>query len=467
MRARTLPHLLFIMTDQQRKDSLGCYGGTSAATPHLDRLASSSAAFDHFYVNNPVCVPSRCSFLTGRYPSAHRSRDLERPLDPGEPHLFRLLQEAGYRLALAGKNHALPKEELALFDHRLERGHRKASVPSATGVYGSGRDPGSLEQYSTVQLCEDAKAYMRQAAAEQPEQPFCLWLSIPDPHTPIQVPEPYDTIVNRQQLPPRVEPMLDKSKPNSQQLLQRLQGVAAAEPALIDEYRAIYYGMVALIDEQVGSVLDELEQLGLSEQTIIVYTSDHGEYLGDHGMVRKSWNFYDCLMNVPFMLQWKGKLKPARITDTMAESVDLLPTLLELIGLLPPEGVQGRSFAALLRGETDVHKDKVYAEAGHPGQLPPASTIEEWQTLEKPGPYWMISAMQGCMVRTLDWKLCRYANGESELYDLAADPGETVNLYAEPSARSAKLTMLELMTDTLMAVQDPRYSSARPFGKHG
>lgn len=461
MRHTRRPNIVLIMTDQQRRDTLGCYGADLAPTPALDRLAGEGAVFDHFYVNNPVCVPSRCSFLTGRYPGAHRSRDLRVSLDPQEAHLFGVLQDAGYRTGLCGKNHALGKGALARFDLVYERGHAKTRLP-VHSVYGSAADPMPLEAYPTRLVCEAGTRFLADAAAGA--APFCLWLSFPDPHTPFQVPEPYASLVDRRRIPAPVEPVLGPTKPLSQRLVCELQGLREAGEGDIRQLRAIYHGMVALLDEAVGDILQALDRLGLAEETIVVFTSDHGEYLGDHGMVRKSWHFYDCLLRVPFLIRWPGRLAPRRVADTLAESVDLLPTLLDLVGLPAPPAVQGRSLRPLLDGETATHKDVVYAEAGNPGESPGVRSVAEWRSRpEQAGPLWSIGAVQGCMVRTREWKLCQYVDGEGELYDLQADPHETANRFGEPSHAAAQLALGQLLAATMLRAQDPRPSGGDRF----
>lgn len=456
------PNIVFIMTDQQRLDTLGCCGNKTVDTPVLDRLAAEGVLFDQFYVNNPVCVPSRCSFLTGRYPNVHRSRDLSYALDPGETHLFRLLKEAGYRIGLSGKNHALSHNELELFDFLFEKGHEKTKMHSSK-PYASQTDSTPEEEYTTTLLTDAAIRFIKENA-DTPEQPFCLWLSYPDPHTPFEVPEPFASIADRSRVRLPVDRELDDRKPLSQRLIRDLQDVKSARDEELVEMIAIYHGMVKMIDESVGKLLHTVQALGLEDNTIVVFTSDHGEYLGDHEMVRKSLHFYDCLMRVPFIISWKNRIKPQRVSETMAESVDLLPTLLDLAGITKPERIQGSSLYPLLNGQISTHKCRVYAESGNPGDTLQFSSVEEWKSAHpRPMPFWFIGAVQGNMLRTLEWKLCLYANGEGELYHLTEDPDETNNLFGVSEYSGVQLELTNRLVIQMLRSQNPDRPNGNVF----
>ncbi len=461
-----LSNVLFIMTDQQRWDTLSCHGNQAVSTPHLDRLAEEGADFDHFYVNNPICVPSRCSFLTGRYPNAHRSRDLEYGLDDGESHLFQMFQDAGYATGLIGKNHALSQKALQRFDVVSLKRHHKTDIPGSGKRYESFIDPVPTEQYMTNVIGDEAQAFIEAAHSEN--RPFCLWVSFPDPHTPFQVPEPYATKADRTRIPVPIEPILDSSKPQGQRLLYHLQGLEHASEEEITQLRSIYYGMVMCIDEAIGGIMGTIQALNLDEDTIIIFTSDHGEYLGDHGLVRKSCNFYDCLLRVPFLIRWKNRVLPQKIATTMAESVDLLPTLMELVGFEPFEGIQGKSMVPVLTGLREKHKGAVFAEVGSPGENRLEELKQEAPSKQSSEAIWQASVVQGSMIRTMDWKLCLYGNGEGELYDMQQDPGETNNKFGLVKYMEQELEMTMQLARTLMRDQDPKKSNGDRMGAgHG
>lgn len=456
------PNVLFIMTDQQRWDTLSCNGNNAVSTPHLDRIAEEGAAFDHFYVNNPICVPSRCSFLTGRYPNAHKSRDLEYGLDDREIQLFQIFQNAGYRTGLLGKNHALSQQALSNFDAVVLKRHQKTDMPQTGKPYESFIDPIPAEHYLTRVIGLEAHTFIE--ASQRDNKPFCLWVSFPDPHTPFQVPEPYASKASKALIDMPIDRKLNQSKPESQKILHDIQGLEQASEEDIIKLRAIYYGMVMFIDEIVGEILGKIQELDLDEDTIIIFTSDHGEYIGDHGLVRKSCHFYDCLLRVPFMMRWKNRIKPQRISNTMAESIDLLPTLLDLIGIDQPESVQGVSMEPVLMGRQAVHKEAVYAEVGNPKE----NKLSKWQQRESIKPLseaiWKSTVVQGTMIRTMDWKLCLYGNGEGELYDLKQDPNEINNVYNHADYMEKELEMAKLLARSMMKNQDPNSSCGDRMG---
>jgi arylsulfatase len=457
------PNVLLIMTDQQRYDTLGVHGNPVIKTPHLDELAGESALFEHFYVTNPVCVPSRASFLTGRYPTAHRARDLKHALGEDEQYLPGLLGEAGYALALSGKNHVLSARQLDRFDDVFSIGHDKAWIPGQEKAYGSGVDPSPLTNYSTNVVCERAIGFLE--SRQRTDEPFFLWVSFPDPHTPYQVPEPFASMYDSDGIPgPTTIPGELEGKPLPQRLIQKAQSMDTVSEREVRQMISIYYGMVSCIDEAVGRLLGRLRELGLEEDTVVIFTSDHGDFMGDHGLARKSWNFYDCLLRVPFMVRWIDHIEPWRVSDTMAENVDLLPTVLDLIGLPIPEGCQGRSMAPLLQGEKSQLREAVFANAGNPGEAPEVSGIEEQsRTSEDFIPFWYIGAVQGSMIRTMDWKLCFYVTGDGELYDLQRDPVELHNLYGQPQVAETERELMRQLMTTRMRAEDPHPSSqARP-----
>jgi arylsulfatase A-like enzyme len=460
------PNIILIMTDQQRYDTLGTHGNPVISTPNLDAMAAQSAVFESFYVTNTVCVPSRASFLTGRYPTAHRARDLDYPLGTDETHLLDLLKAAGYATFLAGKNHVLPDAELSTIDHVFEAGHEKTPVPSALSAYSSGTDPTPLERYTTNAVCDRALEFLE--AQRDGAGPFFGWISFPDPHTPYQVPEPFASMYDPSQVPmPKTVPGELDTKPLGQALIREFQGMDHASEREIRQMIATYYGMVTCIDQAVGRILEKVEDLGIHDDTIIVYTSDHGDYMGDHGLARKSWHFYDSLIHVPFILRWPGRIQPQRIQATMAENVDLLPTLLELVGIPAPAGCQGVSAVPVLDGRAQTLKDSVFACAGNPGQEATAKSVDEWREAnDTTSPVlWSIGAVQGCMIRTVKWKLSCYVDGQAELYDLENDPDELHNLYDRPEAASAQTRLLKQLLTAQMRAQDPRPPASQPFAR--
>lgn len=444
------------MTDQHRWDCIGINGNKVIKTPNLDYLGENGVLIDNAYVQNPVCVPSRCTLFTGRYPQAHLARDLNKPLDRKEVNLFDLLKADGYTLGLSGKNHFLDKERLNnTFDSIFEVDHTKTKKELKSYSYSADADPSSLDEYNSVRVKNHAIDFIR----ENSENPFALLVSFGDPHTPYSVPEPYASMYEPDALE---EPVFDeeslKDKPVGVQLLRQLLGMDTASQNDIMKMRSIYYGMISLVDDCIGEILGTLEKLNIEDDTLIVFTADHGEYLGDFGLCRKSYNFYDCLVHVPLIFYQKGRLKPRRITDTMVESTDILPTILDYLNIDEPEGVQGKSLRENIDEKCSIHREYVFSTAGYPHDCMAVNSIKEWESMTaKPKlfPYWKVGSCNGNMIRTMEWKLCYYNTGEGELYDMENDPYEQKNLYKDENYNDVKNNMMELLIKALMNCQDP------------
>lgn len=280
------------------------------------------------------------------------------------------------------------------------------------------------------------------------DRPFFLWASFPDPHHPFRPPEPYarryaDADVP---MPLRRPGELEDKPPLFRQYFdgltrgaERHEGAGVDHPGALtdDQLRDIIrftYGMISLVDDQVGRLLQELERLGLAENTVVCFTSDHGELLGDHGLICKGPFHYENLLRVPMLWRWPGRLPVGRRTDGLASLVDFAPTVLDLAGVPIPGEMQGRSLAPLLRGGTETHREGVLTEF--------QSSYRPWLNLKT----W----------RTDEWKLTYYASQPyGELYDLRNDPGEFVNLWDSPEHRDVRSRLLERLLEELV-LTEPR-----------
>jgi arylsulfatase len=450
--ARTgTPNIVVIMTDEQKVDSLGLYGNPVVRTPALERLAARGVLFDHAFVPYPVCVPSRVSFFTGRYPHAHGSRANPILMESREIHLPGFCKERGYRLGLVGKNHCFRAEQLAAFDDVYEVSHRGPVQPSADpeieaakafqaqpwlllGPCASAINPFSPEKCGTALIGERAARFVR----ESRDRPFFLWVSFADPHTPFQAPEPYASLYRPEEviLPPKDDL---RGKPERQRIARHMFGMDDVEEDVLRRVGAIYWGMVRFIDDQVKRLLETLEETGLLDDTLIVFTADHGEYLGEHGLIRKSNALYDCLVRVPLIVSWPSQVRAGERRPELVETVGVLPTILDLLDWPTPTGVQGQSFAPLLRGEGGYVREAVFAEVGFEGQpvgwgelrdIPTGPLDYRFFPWGARGEAWR---GRGKMVRTRDWKLVRYETGEGELYALGEDPYELRNRIDDPA----------------------------------
>jgi arylsulfatase A-like enzyme len=475
------PNILFIMTDQQRWDSIGANGNRLVNTPNLDRLAAGGANFTHAFVQSPVCVPSRISFFTGRYAHSHRNRVNYTPLDRSEKLMQARLREAGYQTAAVGKLHYYPptKEEALRTGFDAVELHDGVPMTDAWSDYvrwRNGRDPLNYLPYRSVAkqiepgknpfrssidaqftdtawVGERSRDQLRRLAAAK--QPFFLYASFWKPHGPFEVAAPYDSMYDNVEFPlPRRPTLADVEKfpPPLAKLVLRGGPTILDLPAQRLEwmYRS-YFGTISHVDAEIGGILDTLRQLGLEGNTIVVFSSDHGAQMMEHGIMDKNC-FFEASVRVPFIVAWPGKIKPGKHAE-LVEAIDLLPTLLELAGLSEPTSCQGRSFAPLVAdsGGKYVPREAVFSENIIP-EVITGGNIE--MPFEKGRGVAGIRHPDAKMVRTQRWKYNYYPEGYAELYDLAADPGEYANLAGRPEQRAVEAGMKDRLLKWLTTADE-------------
>lgn len=453
MSTASRPNILWYCTDQQRFDTIRALGHPCVQTPTLDRLVSTGTTFTHAYCQSPICTPSRASFMTGMYPARiHNCRNGNAAFDPHPPLISRLIADAGYDCGMVGKFHLQSSGRRT--EPRLDDGYRYWRFSHAprddwpTGhdyaewVRGRGGDldalrhspdrvPGPLHQTTWVTECA------MEFVAEHRDGPWMLTLNPYDPHPPFIPPRAYAERFDPDAMP---GPHFAES---DLQLQARLADVAfqtRAQPPddfHAREAQALYYAMIAQIDDQFGRLLQFLEERGELEQTVVVFTSDHGEMLGDHGLQFKGCRFYEGLVRVPLIFAWPGHIQAGLRTEALVELVDLSATLLELAEVPVPERVQGRSLLPLLEGRVpaDRHRDFV--------------RCEYFDALDSS--FVQGSLSYATMYRDRQFKLCVYhSHGLGELYDLRADPWEHHNLWDVPEFQHVKLNLLEASFNATM-----------------
>ncbi|MGH3087341.1 MAG: sulfatase-like hydrolase/transferase, partial [Rubrobacteraceae bacterium] len=457
----TKPNVLWICPDQQRVDTLGCYGNEIVRTPNIDRLAENGALFENCFSQNSVCAPSRASMLTGRYPRTTRARQNGQAIPPDEKLVTRLLADAGYVCGLSGKLHISPCHPSAspATERRVDDGyaefhwshHPDPDWPtneyihwlSEKGVEYS-RSPfrGSKHVQTSVPAEHHQSTWCAQKAIDFIEagaafdHPWLFSVNMFDPHHPFDPPaeclERYLNFMDDIPLP-NYEPGELEDKPSFQKsdhhgaYGERLYPFSEMTDDDHRHIRAAYWAMCDLIDDQVGRVLDVLESTGQSEDTIVIFMSDHGEMLGDHGIYLKGPYFYEELVKVPLIVSLPGKISTGKRIEALTELVDLAPTLLDAAGLEPYPGMQGRSLMPLLIGQTapTPHRSDVYCEY--------------YDAM----PWHKNPAAHATMIRTERHKLVAvHSLDTGELYDLEYDPDEIHNLWDSPNHRAVKLDML-------------------------
>ncbi|MBD3239198.1 MAG: sulfatase-like hydrolase/transferase [Chitinivibrionales bacterium] len=469
------PNILFIMTDQQRYDAVGVNGIQTIRTPNLDALARSGVNLHRYYVNAPVCVPSRTSLFTGRYLHAHRVRENHTFIEADrEIHLFRALKHAGYALGYIGKNHLLENEEFDNFEYADVWGHTHEPTPEEKAVddFGKSRGKPMLERGAWAGATfhdlppEHTRPFVKASSAirfleQRPtDKPFCLCLSFSDPHAPHIALRKYESVYPLESMP--LHPTREGELARKATRFMVKWRASQADKATDEDRRrfmAVYFAMISWVDEQIGRVLESLREHDLEDNTIVVFTTDHGEFCFDHGMVKKDLVLLDSLLHVPFFISWPRTLRARDEREAIIEEVDVLPTLLELAGVKPPLGVQGVSFAPLLRGEHAGHKDAVYAEICPPWLYNPFDTYEEfasdWQAKhDGPHPFNVIGDFNKS-VRERDYRYTWYGSGEEELYDHRVDPHEWHNLAADPAYADTRLRLKLRLLEWNALSEDP------------
>ncbi len=467
------PNLLFLFTDEQAAGTMAAYGNTAIETPHLDRLASQSVVFDRAYVTQSVCTPSRSTLMTGLYPHTNGCTENNRRLPVDVPCLPELGDFTDYATAYHGKWH-LGDEIFAQhgFDEwiSIDDGYR--------GYYREGRDPQAHSTYHEwlveqgfepdVVGPDGYRSFSRGFCARLPEEyskplylgneasrfirqnrhrPFALVVNFFEPHMPYFGPRDAQYDPADVTLPPNFYCIPDESNPLKTRLYHEgyyAHGHSGLPLKTEDDWRrmiANYWGLVSLVDTHTGRILDTLRDCGLEQDTIVVYTSDHGDMMGSHRLLAKCTQF-DEAATVPLLVRIPGIAEGGRHVTHPVSQVDLVPTLLDAMGQNVPAGLQGASMLPCLTGQGDlVHKDVIVEWNGYNNGfgdvLGQASVLPEWQRLASKQE--IITAL-GDPVRTIitpdGWKFNWSSIGEDELYHLADDPQETRNVAGEPQHRT-------------------------------
>lgn len=468
-------NVLLITCDQLRADTLGCCGNSVIRTPKIDTLADRGTNFTKMFVAYPICAPNRGTLATGRYPSVHGLRQNGMALPKRELTFMEVLRQKGYATAAAGKMHFGPQWRFGDDPRSLRdpgatlainpqpaptempwHGFTEAWItedhrvgPYADYLKELGYDPWadphsfSYPQHQTVRSAFPAKHHQTTWITDRSidflrkqtgERPFLLWTSFVAPHHPFVVPAPYDTMYNPEGMP---LPHFDEKEPERwpEKYLHKYLRTEGSHEAIgmnrlsdheWQRIRAYYYGSITHIDEEVGRLLGALEEKGMMEDTVIVFTSDHGEMLGDHHLLFKGTT-YDEVTRVPFIVAEPGGRQS--VCDSLCCSIDVMPTLLDLAGVGIPASVQGKSLEPCLRSPGTTVRDCVLIETQFPDvrALRTDSELFSWH-----GP-----------------------NRQGELYDLDDDPFAQRNLWDMPKADRLQKRLLDIMVLEMAANTDP------------
>ena len=412
-------NVLVIQTDEHHFKTLGCYGGRIVETPNIDWIAKNGAIATSFYATTPVCSPSRGALISGRYPQNTPVTNNNISLGDHVVTFAEVLRWKGYKTGYAGKWHLdglgkpqwAPIRKFGFDDNRymFNRGHwkkfeitndgpRVAAIKRGKPFYGV--ENADKESFSTDWLANRTIDFINTNKAK----PFCYMVSFPDPHGPNTVRKPYDTMYKDVNVPIPVS----VNKPRSQ-----TPRWAAGDPKITaDTVRLLmpkYYGMIKCLDDNIGRILDALRKNGQIDNTIIVFTSDHGDLCGEHGRLNKGVP-YEGSARIPFLFYCPGKIPAGTIVKQALSCVDFVPTLFALTGDQLPKGVDGRDASILFRGSKNQWEDIAFIRS--------TSTGKPW-----------LAAI------TDRYKIIYSALGDPWLFDLKTDPDELHNAFTKPNAQ--------------------------------
>lgn len=450
------PNVLFLISDDLN-NYLGCYGDRLAKTPHLDALAERGVKFERAYCTYPLCGPSRNSMLTGLYPNSSgilTNAQIFRSTIPEHPSLSQTFRRAGYLAARVGKlyHYNVPKSvgtdghddpaswELEFNPAGIDRLVEEKDIFTLTpGQFGGTlswyASPKSDEHHTDAMLAADAE-WVLERCAKQKERPFFLAVGFFRPHTPYVAPKaPYFDLYDPDEMP-----LFHPSGENSPDVPLAAYGSYKKEQdKLTDELRRqcvqAYYASISFMDAQVGRVVDALDRLGLAENTIIVFTSDHGYHMGEHGLWQKM-SLFENSARVPLMVVAPGTTAAGSVVSEPVSHLDLYPTLTELAGLQGPDNLQGQSLVPMLKDPAAKGRGWALTQVVRGGVGRPKGASAPQGAAG--------NRFFGYSLRTERWRYTEWDEGGQgrELYDHDADPGELVNLAekAEQAGTVAELS---------------------------
>lgn len=458
------PNIVLFMPDQLRADAVGAFGNPVVQTPNLDALAARGVRFDQAWGQHSVCGPSRISLMTGWYPHVRGHRTLDFLLRPDEPNLLRSLRDGGYQVCMAGHrgdvfapgvteqstdvcgfvvepDRSLPMEFAHDDDHPMYQAFyfgRQGAEPRLDGDEATVR--------SAIDFVENAGN----------DRPWALWVPLMYPHPPFMVEDPWFSLHDRADVPLPIPADAGVGKAGFMAELRRRYGWDRLDEHDFREIIATYYGMVSRVDDQLGRLLAAIERSGQLDDTLVIHLTDHGEYLGDHGLVEKWPSGLDpSLVHNPLVIAGPG-VREDGVCDAGVELLDVLPTLLERAEVDAGHTHFGKSLVPLLEDPSASHRSHVFSEGGfHPvdvdlferaGWLYQAKSDIQHERPELVGKAHAVRSP----THTYVYRQCE----ADELYDRVADPDEVVNVIDDPESAPAVDELRSVLLDWLVATSD-------------
>lgn len=473
----TKPNIIMIIAEELGHDFIGYAGNQDCETPFLDELSGKSVTFCNHFTVHGKCVPSRVALYSGRYchNGGHRTLGIE--LQPGEISLAAITKANGYHNILIGKNHTIDNSILMeQFDEHWQGGTgavkavRYADYNDETTS--NDRSPGNpcADNYlfGKLNVNEDqvidyvhTKRLCNFLETADHTRPFFINLNYSYTHPPYEIMEPYYSRFMDKDL--KLFPAeVGSGKPEFMYQMSEMYGFDRLTEFERKEMLACYYGQLAFVDARVKEIYQCLQDSNLLDNTILIFTADHGDLVGQHCIPEK-WDtvFSDSIMKIPLMIHYPASFNP-HCSDAMTENIDILPTLLEMTGIDKPYGIQGKSLLPILESQTDSHKDYVFAEGGHEKELLDIEIAPDEHRLLIVGylkkaemrEVYPDSLRKAKMIRTSGYKLVYRIKDRNELYDLQKDPLEQINLYDKPEYRELVQKMEKMLLDHLIESED-------------
>lgn len=465
-------NIISISMDELRADSLGYSGNPDVQSPNIDQLANDSLRFNKHFTVFPKCAPARTAMLTGRYchSDGHRTINHSDLIQKHEPSLVKALNENGYETCLLGLNHMYED----VYSGSNDKGHSTPTYHSfTTGIFDEINEKtytidtkgeakagavnfetqcpvGERAKFNDNQRSDQALHYLENVRDKN--KPFYLHLNLSLPHPPYKVEEPWYSMYDPDKISAFTHDYPEPASIPFQAMRKYRRGEASEKD--FRQVQAVYYGMISKTDELVGRVLNKLKALGLYENSVIVFWSDHGDYAGQYGLVEK-WDtaMNDCLLHVPFLLKLPDDHPQKQSGDIqgMTEHIDYAPTLLSLSNTTAEESweIHGES----LVNDTNIHNGKtaVFANGGHEASMRKRHNVPLLDKQGRPNTLGKQSAYKEMpesmartrMIRTEDYKLVVRENADNELYDLKNDPLELKNIFSDKAFDRIKLELFQ------------------------
>lgn len=448
------PNILWVMTDQHNANCMGNAGHPNVKTPALDSLAQGGIKFDNAFCNNPICSPSRLSFVTGQYPHMHGflGNNNFNYSGTNPDSIGAVFRRNCYQTAIIGKSHMIGAWDEEAFEHirycdlcdgdrndPLKHHYFRYLVDNGLGdMYEEGNLPpehqNSREGYAISELPYEhsiehwtGNETLSFIENRDKSRPFLLQMSFQRPHPPLIPSAEHAALYNPEEivLPENAVDAFENSFESKPEFIKKAMLRRRKDPESLKKVLAHYFALITAIDSEIGRVLEKLKQIGQLDNTIVIYTADHGDFAGEHGISNKNIGIYESIHRIPFIIRYPGGPE-GTIRHEIMESVDLYPTLCELAGVPAPDGFDGESIIPIINGESGGKKQ----------------AIAEW---DFPLPRERVNA-----IRTKQHRMVYYGRKlGGELYDREKDPGEINNVWNSPEYQQVRMELMERLFESI------------------